>query len=142
MRSPFDLSSEKHPRSLGWAPAGLALLCGLGACSGDVLDAVRPPIGGSGGEGPGGAGGRDPAMAPVDPGTKGIHRLNSNEYNATVADVLRTTLQPAHSGWQSGEIGAFDNIAAVLDVDEAQYQRYFEAAGLIAADVFAHPAQK
>jgi hypothetical protein len=41
-----------------------------------------------------------------------------------------------------GEIGGFDNIASVLDVDDAQYQRYFDAAGAIADDVFAAPALK
>src|SRR5258706_3888993 len=74
---------------------------------------------------------------PVDPGTKGVHRLNSNEYNATVADVLGTKLQPADSSWRGGEIGGFDNIASVLDVDQEQVQRYFDTAGLIADDVFA-----
>jgi len=75
----------------------------------------------------------------VDPGSKGIHRLNDAEYNATVADVLGTKLQPANSSWLGGELGGFDNMAAVLDIDEEQYARYFEAAGNIADDVFASP---
>ena len=54
-----------------------------------------------------------------------------------MADVLGTKLQPASSTWLGGEIGGFDNIASVLNVDEAQYQRYFDAAGAIADDVFA-----
>ena len=79
---------------------------------------------------------------PIDPGTKGVHRLNSTEYNATVADVLGTKLQPANSSWLGGEIGGFDNMASVLDIDEAQYKRYFDAAGLLADDVFANAASK
>jgi hypothetical protein len=95
---------------------------------------------GGGGATTGGGAGMPPV--PVDPGTKGVHRLNSNEYNATVADVLGTKLAPANSSWLGGEIGGFDNIASVLDVDAAQYKRYFDAAGLIADDVFATAALK
>jgi hypothetical protein len=83
-----------------------------------------------------------PPPVPVDPGTKGAHRLNSTEYNATVADVLGTKLQPANSSWRGGEIHGFDNMASVLDIDDAQYKRYFDAAGLIADDVFAAPDLK
>ncbi|HET6149027.1 MAG TPA: DUF1587 domain-containing protein, partial [Polyangia bacterium] len=73
----------------------------------------------------------------LDPGTKGMHRLNATEYNNTVADVLGTTLQPANSSWRGGELAGFDNIAAVLGVDEAQYQRYFDAAQALATEVMA-----
>jgi hypothetical protein len=73
----------------------------------------------------------------LDPGTKGMHRLNTVEYNNTVADVLGTTLQPANSSWRGGELAGFDNIASVLGVDEAQYQRYFEAAQTLATEVMA-----
>jgi hypothetical protein len=78
-----------------------------------------------------------PPTVPVDPGTKGAHRLNSTEYNATVTDVLGVKLQLANSSWRGGEIGGFDNMAAVLDIDDAQYKRYFDAAGQIADAVFA-----
>ena len=73
----------------------------------------------------------------LDPGTKGMHRLNAAEYNNTVADVLGTTLQPANSGWRGGELAGFDNIASVLGVDDAQFQRYFDAAQALAAEVMA-----
>lgn len=72
-----------------------------------------------------------------DPGSKGLHRLNSTEYNATVADVLGTKLRPASSLWLGGELDGFDNMASVLNVDEAQYRRYLDAAQLLADDVFA-----
>ena len=66
-----------------------------------------------------------------------MHRLNSTEYNATVADVLGTSLQPANGSWRGGELAGFDNIASVLGVDEAQYKRYFDAAQALATEVLA-----
>lgn len=72
-----------------------------------------------------------------DPGRVGVHRLNSTEYNATVQDVLGTKLQPANDSWRGGELAGFDNIASVLGVDEAQYDRYFEAAQALATEVMA-----
>jgi hypothetical protein len=148
MKSMFDLRLSRKATSLrGRHLISSVLLLGAAACTGEIGDVDQ---GGSGpgtststGVGPstssstvaGGTGGT--TMPAVDPGTKGVHRLNSNEYNATVADVLGTKLQPANSSWRGGEIGGFDNIAAVLETDEAQYQRYFDTAGLIADDVFA-----
>lgn len=73
----------------------------------------------------------------VDPGTKGVHRLNAAEYNATVADVLGTKLAPANASWLGGQLGLFDNMADVLYVDEDQFKRYAQAATEIAEDVFA-----
>jgi hypothetical protein len=133
---------------------GAALFCGAMACNGMIDDAngltpstgaagVGGPAGtagtGSAGTGNGGAGNgaAGTAVVALPAGSKGVHRLNSTEYNATIADVLGTKLQPANSSWLGGEIHGFDNIAAVLDVDEAQFQRYFDAAGTVADDVFA-----
>src|SRR5690348_3622050 len=86
------------------SPIGvLALALSAAACTG-VMD------GKDGGMGPGGpnqntagTGGNTPidptdmtaTMQPIDPGHVEIHRLNTAEYNATVADVLGTKLQPA-----------------------------------------------
>jgi len=66
-----------------------------------------------------------------------MHRLSSSEYNATVRDVLGTALEPASSSWRGGELAGFDNIASVLGVDEMQYDRYFQAARALAAEVVA-----
>jgi hypothetical protein len=66
-----------------------------------------------------------------------MHRLNTVQYNATVADVLGTALQPGNANWRGGELGGFDNMASVLGIDEAQYSRYFDAAKTLAAEVFA-----
>lgn len=86
-------------------------------------------------QGPGGTGG---VTSGLDPGKKELHRLNTAEYNATVEDVLGTTLQPANGSWRGGEDAGFDNIASVLGVDEAQYDRYFQAARALASEVVAN----
>jgi hypothetical protein len=161
MRSPFDREPKHDAPSLRIARLlSYALLSGAVACTsqiGDLPESTgrgRPGTGAGAGSGAGGGsptggggtttggGGASMPPVPVDPGTKGVHRLNSNEYNATVADVLGTKLQPANSSWLGGEIGGFDNVASVLDVDATQYKRYFDAAGLIADDVFATPTSK
>jgi hypothetical protein len=85
-------------------------------------------------------GGAPPGVAPAS--YKAIHRLNRNEYNATVADVLGTSLKPANGAWRDYEVAGFDNIATVQTVDVDQYQRYFDAAGALATDAFANAAFK
>jgi len=78
----------------------------------------------------------------TDPGRSPMHRLNTTEYNYTVADVLGTTLQPANANWRGGEIEGFDNVASVLGVDETQYSLYVDAAEALSNDVFTQPALK
>ena len=87
--------------------------------------------------GSGGGSGTGGTAAALDPGRKDMHRLNTAEYNATIEDVLGTTLQPADGHWRGGELAGFDNMASVLGVDEAQYDRYFNAAKTLATEVFA-----
>src|SRR4051794_6973692 len=77
------------------------------------------------------------AATATDPGRKDMHRLNSTEYNATIQDVLGATLQPANDSWRGGELGGFDNIASVLGIDEAQYERYRSAAQALATELLA-----
>ena len=79
---------------------------------------------------------------PVDPGRVEVHRLNTNEYNATVADILGTKLQPATPNWRGGELGGFDNMASVLGVDADQYRRYLDAAEAITNEVWANEAAR
>jgi len=83
-----------------------------------------------------------PGGAAVKPGRGEMHRLNSTEYNATVGDVLGTTLRPANPNWRGGEIEGFDNVASVLGIDATQYLLYLNAAEQLANDVFASPALK
>jgi len=74
------------------------------------------------------------------PGVSLMHRLNTAEYNATVTDVLGTKLQPATANWRGGEVDGFDNIAAVLGVDDNQVGLYVDAAEALANDIFASDA--
>jgi hypothetical protein len=119
----------------------IAALLGTLACTG-VVDGSNP-----GGSNPAAGGsptdpGPNPSGIPVNPGRSEMHRLNSNEYNATVADVLGTALKPASLSWRGGEIDGFDNMAAVLGVDETQYGLYLDAAETLANDVFMNAASK
>jgi hypothetical protein len=119
-----------------------ALLCTF-ACTG-VMGEGAPQGGPEGSSGAGGGGGSSGGAppTPTNPGRGAMHRLNTNEYNYTVADVLGTALHPADSNWRGGEIDGFDNIASQLGVDDTQYTRYFEAAEVLADDVFASPTLK
>lgn len=121
-----------HRRGRLGVVSGLLLAQALIACG----TAERGP-GESGREGSGGSSGAGGTVAALDPGRKDMHRLNTAEYNATIGDVLGTTLQPANGNWRGGELGGFDNMASVLGVDEAQYDRYFNAAKTLSAEVFA-----
>src|SRR5690349_4515757 len=119
------MRDRKHrSRALTTLLAGTAFLaCGDPAPSDHGGSAGRAAAGASGAaSGASGAGG---TVALLDPGRKDMHRLSTVEYNATVGDVLDTKLQPADGNWRGGELAGFDNIASVLGVDEAQYDRYF-----------------
>jgi len=136
-----------HPR-LTLASLGALCLSAALACTGVVADEDAPAGSGAGTStggttGNGGSGGATPpSIVNGDPGTKLMHRLNSAEYNNTVLDVLGSALAPASSLWSSEEDHGFDNIAAAMHVDDKQFQRYFDAAGLIADDVFNNAALK
>jgi hypothetical protein len=132
----------------------LALGAALAGCTGMVTGNGQPGANslGSGGTGSGAAGSQLPGggvgnpnagaagvLVNGAPGVSLMHRLNTAEYNATVADVLGTTLQPATANWRGGEIDGFDNIASVLGVDDDQYSTYVDAAEAISKDVFASP---
>jgi hypothetical protein len=135
-----------------------AMACGGGLDQGPTGsgDGMNQPGGGSGGTDPMGVGGTAGTVtgggsggvgipqggAPTvgDPGTTLIHRLNSYEYNNTVQDLLGTTLAPATANWFDGTAGGFDVIAETHRVDDAQYERYFNAAVTLVDDVFANPA--
>ena len=109
---------------------------GPGFPGGGASGASTFPGGGSTANPNGGAAG---TVVNGAPGASLMHRLNTAEYNATVADVLGTKLQPANANWRGGEIDGFDNIASVLGVDDDQYGLYVDAAQALAEDVFASP---
>src|SRR5262245_26214542 len=99
-------------------------LLGTFACTAMVDGNSPTGMGGSGGDtltpqaGNSGAGGSGPP--PTDPGRGAMHRLNTHEYNNTVADVLGTSLRPATPNWRGGEVDGFDNIASQLGIEEMQ----------------------
>jgi hypothetical protein len=134
------MSKREVARSLGGLGrvelgAGVAALLLTFACG----DGDTPNVdGGQAGIDAGGSAG----APPTNPGRGAMHRLNSNEYNNTVGDVLGTTTLPADANWRGGEIDGFDNIASQLGIDETQYERYLDAAETLANEVFASPALK
>lgn len=139
--------SNDARRSAQVACIGALCLSALG-CTGMVTgsDGAGPSSSGAAATGstPNGsaaAGGNADAPA-LDPGNVLIHRLNTAEYNNTVADVLGTTQQPGTALWASEETASFNDIAAVENVDDKQFQRYYDAAGVVAKDVFANAALK
>jgi hypothetical protein len=136
--------TRKHIPSSGLFGVAVATAAFAVACTGMMEGEVNGGGAAAGNGGTGNTAGATGAggMIMTAPSYKAIHRLNRNEYNATVADVLGTALKPANGSWFDGEINGFDNMAAVQTVDTDQYQRYFDAAGTLAEDVFAKPELK
>jgi len=80
----------------------------------------------------------DPQSLPRDPGAPVIRRLNRTEYNLTLRDLLRTSLQPADRFPADGGGGAgFDNNGDTLFVPPILMENYLEAAEevLLATDL-------
>ena len=69
----------------------------------------------------------DPAQ-PRDPGFVPIHRLNRNEYNNTIRDLVGVDFQPAED-FPADDTGyGFDNIADVLSMSPLLAEKYLAAA--------------
>src|SRR5262249_147108 len=109
-----------------WPGLALSGLLGLAACSGSSNLAVeneRPPS-------------TEPtrteavicATAPRDPGRVTIHRLNRDEYNNTVRDLLGDTTGPARDFPDDDSGYGFDNIADVLSIGPLLLEKYLSAA--------------
>ena len=113
------------------ALGGLLLL----GCNGSIDGAMgngggKPPD-------PGGGTGSGPGPVPdanIDPGRVGIHRLNNTEYNNTVRDLLGTASKPA-AKFLAEDGNHFDNNAASLTMNPAQYEKYFGAAGDLMVEI-------
>lgn len=68
-----------------------------------------------------------PPPAATDPGTKVLQRLNRNEYDNTVRDLLGTGLQPARD-FPADDFGyGFDNIGDVLSISPLHVELYQRA---------------
>lgn len=76
-----------------------------------------------------------PKEAEPDPGRVTLHRLNRDEYNNTVRDLLGTSQRPADQ-FPSDDIGfGFDNVAQVLSVSAPHVERYLRAAESLVDEV-------
>jgi len=143
--------SRERPALVGFALLGglvlgtLQLGCsgGLEADTGPAGPAVPGAAGTGGNPGivGGGSGGSVVDTTMGDPGTKGVHRLNDAEYNATVQDLFEDPALGPARGWLPGEGYGFDNIAEVLRINDGQFEKYFNAAGDLAESIFARADQ-
>ena len=71
--------------------------------------------------------------APPDPGRPVQRRLNRNEYNNTIRDLLKVDFRPADD-FPRDDVGyGFENIGDVLSVSPVLMERYLDAAERIAA---------
>lgn len=125
--------------------AGVALLAAACGGSGDTpgTDMTNTGGTGSGGSGSnGGAGVMTPDIIPTvegDPGRVGLHRLNNQEYNNTVRDLLADNTAPASAFLAEEGLTGFDNTADALGMTPAQFEKYFNAAGVLVEAAFANP---
>ncbi len=77
-----------------------------------------------------------------DPGRVTVRRLNRNEYNNTIRDLLHIEFRPADD-FPSDDVGhGFDNIADVLTVSPVLMERYLDAADKIAEQAIPLSATK
>ena len=68
------------------------------------------------------------ASAPRDPGFVPIHRLNRNEYNNTIRDLVGVDFKPADDFPADDSGYGFDNIADVLSMSPLLAEKYLAAA--------------
>ncbi|MDA0921494.1 MAG: DUF1592 domain-containing protein [Planctomycetota bacterium] len=78
--------------------------------------------------------------APPDPGRVTMRRLNRNEYNNTIRDLVGVDFAPAED-FPSDDIGhGFDNIGAVLTLPPVLMERYLAAAeGIVERAIIPNP---
>jgi Protein of unknown function (DUF1592)/Protein of unknown function (DUF1588)/Protein of unknown function (DUF1595)/Protein of unknown function (DUF1587)/Protein of unknown function (DUF1585) len=122
---------------LNLTAVALCLLAALGSgCSGAVDPTDRdgddsdPPVGGA-------TGGEDGAI-PGNPGWLPVHRLNNNEYDNTLGDLLGVPVNVARTTFPADEVlYGYDSIASALAVNDARFEQYIEAADAVVEKVFA-----
>jgi hypothetical protein len=119
-----------------------AILCLAPACTGAISPVVSGGAAAGGGGGtssqPGGGGSMSGA-AGADVGTVALRQLTIAEYNATVRDLLGTSLHPADS-FESSIADGFDTIASAGIINSRKVAAYFDAAQALVDDVFGNPA--
>ena len=76
---------------------------------------------------------KDDCKGPRDPGRVTLRRLNRNEYNNTIRDLVGIDFQPADD-FPSDDVGyGFDNIGDVLSLPPILLEKYLTAAETIVA---------
>lgn len=104
---------------------------GTGNSTGGIPNVVpNPPVGVDG----------MPPAGGVDSGRVGLHRLNNQEYNNTVRDLLGDATAPASEFLAEEGLSGFDNTAEALGMTSGQYEKYFNTAGLLVEAAFANTA--
>ena len=78
--------------------------------------------------------------APPDPGRVTVRRLNRNEYNNVIRDLMHVDFKPAKDFPPDDSGHGFDNIADVLSVSTLLLEKYLSAAEKIAEQAIAVPA--
>lgn len=77
-----------------------------------------------------------------DPGSVTLRRLNRNEYNNTIRDLVGVHFQPADD-FPADDVGhGFDNIGDVLSLPPLLMEKYLAAAEKITAEVLKNPELK
>ncbi len=77
-----------------------------------------------------------------DPGTVTLRRLNRNEYNNTIRDLVGVHFQPADD-FPADDVGyGFDNIGDVLSLPPLLMEKYLAAAEKITAEALKNPELK
>jgi hypothetical protein len=118
---------------------------GAGAGNSSTGNGARAPTGTGGGGATGAAGlgtGPVPAQPPTNPGTVVLRRLNADEYDNTVRDLLGTTLTPGTS-FPADDLGAqFTTVGSALSLSPTYVQAYADAASVLIDDLFAAPAAR
>ena len=71
-------------------------------------------------------------VTPPDPGRVTARRLNRNEYNNTIRDLLGVEMRPADDFPQDDAGYGFDNIADVLSLSPVLMEKYLSAADNVA----------
>lgn len=79
-----------------------------------------------------------PPAGGVDSGRVGLHRLNNQEYNNTVRDLLGDATAPASDFLAEEGLSGFDNTAEALGMTSGQYEKYFNTAGVLVEAAFAN----
>ncbi len=85
---------------------------------------------------------KDDCGGPRDPGRVTIRRLNRNEYNNTIRDLLGVDFQPAKD-FPADDVGyGFDNIGDVLSMPPILLEKYLAAAQDIVDHAVGHAADE